>query len=170
MRKIRHKVRNGQNLAHESPNFTNNFFQSDFTYNLSQFSTGLRPYYQNSFFEIFFLFSVQNSRMSKNMFIWRHKLCNSKTGVGPTFTWSNEPWSTKQPWGYPKFGFCHHHLWLSPTIVNVVLVGVVVWWCGGGSVGCGGCGGVGGGGSSGGSSNCGGGGGVVIRSGRISIH
>ena len=31
--------------------------------------------------------------MSKNMFIWRHKLCNSKTGVGPTFTWSNEPWS-----------------------------------------------------------------------------
>ena len=25
------------------------------------------------------------------MCIWRHKLCNSKTGVGPTFTWSNEP-------------------------------------------------------------------------------
>ena len=28
------------------------------------------------------------------MCIWRHKLCNSKTGVGPTFTWSNEPWCT----------------------------------------------------------------------------
>ena len=26
------------------------------------------------------------------MCIWRHKLCNAKTGVGPTFTWSNEPW------------------------------------------------------------------------------
>ena len=30
--------------------------------------------------------------MSMNMCIWRHKLCNAKTGVGPTFTWSNEPW------------------------------------------------------------------------------
>ena len=32
--------------------------------------------------------------MFKNMCIWRHKLCNSKTGVGPTFTWSNERWSS----------------------------------------------------------------------------
>ena len=28
-------------------------------------------------------------------------------------------------------------------IVKVVVVGVVVWWCGGGSVECGGCGGWG---------------------------
>ena len=90
---MRHKVRNGQNLSHESPNFTNYFFQSDLTYNLSHFSTSLRPHYQNSFFsKYFFLFSILNSRMTKNMCIWHHKLCNSKTGVGPTFTWSNEPW------------------------------------------------------------------------------
>ena len=31
MRELRHKVRNGQNLPHESPNFTNHFFQSHFT-------------------------------------------------------------------------------------------------------------------------------------------
>ena len=30
--------------------------------------------------------------MSRNMCIWRHKLCNAKTGVSPTFTWSNEAW------------------------------------------------------------------------------
>ena len=90
MRKMCHKVRNGQNLPHESPNFTNYFFKSNFTYNLSHFSTSLRPQYQNSFF--LFFFSALNSKMSKNMCIWRHKLCNSKTGFGPTFTWSNEPW------------------------------------------------------------------------------
>jgi hypothetical protein len=57
MRKMRHKVRNGQNLPHESPNFTNYYFQSDFTYNFSHFSTSLRPHYQNSFFlNIFFCF------------------------------------------------------------------------------------------------------------------
>ena len=50
MRKICHKVRDGQNLPHESPNFKNNFFQSNFMYNLSQFSTSLGPDYQNSFF------------------------------------------------------------------------------------------------------------------------
>ena len=33
--------------------------------------------------------------MSCDMCIGRHKLCNAKTGVGPTFTWSNEPWYTK---------------------------------------------------------------------------
>ena len=27
-----------------------------------------------------------------NKCIWRHKLCNAKTGFGPTFTWSNEAW------------------------------------------------------------------------------
>ena len=91
IRKMRHKVRNGQNLPRESPNFTNNFFQSDFTYNLRHFSTSLRPHYHNSFFlnKCFVFYS--KLPMSKHMCIWRHKLCNSKTGVGPTFTWSNEP-------------------------------------------------------------------------------
>ena len=78
MRELRHKVRNGQHLSHESPNFTNYFFQSNFMYNLGHFSTSLIPYYQNS-------------KMSRNMCIWHHKLCNAKTDVGPTFTWSNEP-------------------------------------------------------------------------------
>ena len=55
MGKMRHKVRNGQNLPYESPNFTNYYFQSDFTYNLSHFATSLRPYYQNSF-KYFFVF------------------------------------------------------------------------------------------------------------------
>ena len=40
----------------------------------------------------FLLFSILNSKLSMNMCIWRHKLWNDKTGVGPTFTWSNEPW------------------------------------------------------------------------------
>ena len=44
------------------------------------------------FLNILFLFSILNSRMSWNMCIWRHNLCNAKTGVGPTFTWLNEPW------------------------------------------------------------------------------
>ena len=85
-------MRNGQNLLHESQNFTNIFLLSHFTYNLSNFLTSLKPHYQNSFFYNFFLFSTLNSRISKNMCIWRHKLCNAKTVVGPTFTWSNEPW------------------------------------------------------------------------------
>ena len=50
MRKMSHKVRNGQNLPHESPNFTNYFFGSNFTYKLSHVSTSLRPHYWNSFF------------------------------------------------------------------------------------------------------------------------
>ena len=54
MRKMRHKVRNGQNLPHESPNVTDYFFQSNFMYNLSYSSTSLRPDYQNSFFFLIF--------------------------------------------------------------------------------------------------------------------
>ena len=33
--------------------------------------------------------------MSRNMCKLRHKLRNAKTGVGPTFTWSNEAWFTQ---------------------------------------------------------------------------
>ena len=47
---------------------------------------------KTGFSKYLFLFSSLNSRMSMNMCIWRHKLCNAKTGVGPTFTFSNEPW------------------------------------------------------------------------------
>ena len=92
--KLCHKVRNGQNLLHESPNFTNYFFQSKFRYNLGHVSTSLRPHYQNSFFLNNFFFSTLNSRMFRNICIWRHKMCNAKTGVGQTFTLSNEPWFT----------------------------------------------------------------------------
>ena len=48
--KLRPKVRNGQNIPHESPNFTNYFFQSNFTYNFSNVSTSLTPHYQILFF------------------------------------------------------------------------------------------------------------------------
>ena len=57
MCKLCHKVRNGQMLPHESPNFRNNPFLSSFTDNLGHFSTNLRPHYQNSFvLNIFFLY------------------------------------------------------------------------------------------------------------------
>ena len=62
-----HKVFNGQNLTMEIQ-----FFKGNITDNLCHFFTHL------------------NSRMSRNMRKLRHKLGNAKTGVGPTFTWSNE--------------------------------------------------------------------------------
>ena len=65
------------------------FFLSNFTYTFGHFFTCLRPYYQNSFFK---KISTPTSRMSSNMCIWPHKLCNAKTGISPTFTLSNEPW------------------------------------------------------------------------------
>ena len=88
-----HKVRNGQNLPNKSPNFRNFFFQSNFSDKLGHFSTSLTPYYQNSFFFNFLL--ALSSRMSRNMCIWLHKLCNAKISVGPTYTWSNEAWYIK---------------------------------------------------------------------------
>ena len=88
MHKLSHKVGNGQNLPNE---FYKKNFQSNFTYNLGHFSTHLRPHYQNRFFKIFFLCSALSSKSSRNMCILRHKLCNAKTGVSPTFTWSKEP-------------------------------------------------------------------------------
>ena len=85
MCKLCHKVRNGQNLPYESPNFRNHFFLSNFTDSLVHFSTSLETTLPKQFF-----FSTLRSRMSKNMCICFHKLCNAKTGVSPTFTWSNE--------------------------------------------------------------------------------
>ena len=66
MCKFCHKVRYGQNLPNESPNFINYFFLSNFMDSLIHFYTSLRPHYQNSFFSlnIFFSFSTQNSRRS----------------------------------------------------------------------------------------------------------
>ena len=58
MRKMRHKVRYGQNLHHESLNFTNYLFWSNFVYNLSYFSTSLTPHYQNNFTKYFFFHST----------------------------------------------------------------------------------------------------------------
>ena len=87
MRTFGHKVPNGQNLPHESPNFTNYFFQSNIMHNLGLFNHITKTVF---FLNNFFLFSAVNSRMSRNMCIWCHKLCNAKTGDGPTFTWSNE--------------------------------------------------------------------------------
>ena len=98
--KLHHKVRDGQNLHHASPNITNFFFWSKLKYNLSHFSTSLSHITKTVFLHIFFMFSTLNSRMSKNMCIWRRKLCNSKMGVGPTFTWSNEPWFKEEVFFY----------------------------------------------------------------------
>ena len=53
IRKLCHKVCNSQNLPHESPNFRNYFFTSNFMDNLGHFSTILRPHYKNSFSKIF---------------------------------------------------------------------------------------------------------------------
>ena len=87
--KLFHKVRNVQNLRHGSPNFRNYFFPN-FTDNLEIFFKNRRPYYQNSFLKYIFWFSTLNSRMSRNTCNWWHKLCKAKTGVVPTFKWSNE--------------------------------------------------------------------------------
>ena len=54
MCKLRHKMRNNKNLTHESPNFTNCFFLSNFLYYLGLFFRSLRPHYQKKKFEIFF--------------------------------------------------------------------------------------------------------------------
>ena len=103
-------------------------FWSHFMYNLSHFSTNLRPHYQNSFFlNTFLLFSTLNSRMSKNMCIWRHKLCNAKTGVGPTFTWSNEPWSNNKTRG-PYLGQVICGFGLGWSSLVLILVGLGWSW------------------------------------------
>ena len=67
---LRHKVRNGQNLPNENPNFTSYFFLSNFTYNFGHFSTNLRLYYQNIFFQnpgclVTCVFGVTNCLMPK---------------------------------------------------------------------------------------------------------
>ena len=51
-----HKVLNGQNIPLFSPSFTNYIFLSNFTDNLGNFSTNLRPHYQHSFFCKYFCF------------------------------------------------------------------------------------------------------------------
>ena len=82
MSKLHHKVRNDQNLPHASLNFRNYFFKVI----LRTITILPQQFFQqkNSFF------STLHTKMYINMCIWRHKLYNAKTGVGPTFTWSNE--------------------------------------------------------------------------------
>ena len=50
MCKLRRKVRNDQNLAYDSPDSTNYWFQSNVMYNFGHVFTSLRPHYQNIFF------------------------------------------------------------------------------------------------------------------------
>ena len=104
MCKWRPKVRNGQNLPHESPNFTNYLKKVILLTILALFPQVWHQITKTVFSKLFFLFSILNSKMSLNMCIRRHKLWNDKTGVGPTFTWSNEPWSIRVPsiWGIQK--------------------------------------------------------------------
>ena len=67
---MRHEVRNGQNLPHESPNFTNFYFQSDFLCNFRHSSTSLRPHYQNSFFpNIFFVIYSKLQDVLKHVYL-----------------------------------------------------------------------------------------------------
>ena len=69
--KMHHKVRNGQNLPHEGPNFRNEFYRQ------------LRPFFHKSETTLpkkFFLndfFYTLNFRMFRNMCIFCHKLCNA---------------------------------------------------------------------------------------------
>ena len=94
------------------------------------------------FSKYFFLFSILNSRMSRNMGIWRHKLCNSKTGVGPTFTWSTEPWykhmsgnslSVKRPYLGHNFLLCNTMLlapgpvWTAPDSFHFTNTSSRIW-------------------------------------------
>ena len=57
---LRHKVRNGQNLPHKIPNFTNNFFLSNFRYNFGHFCHKSETTLPKQFFlNIFFCFLLQ---------------------------------------------------------------------------------------------------------------
>ena len=70
MCKLRPKVRNGQNLPHESLNFSNYFFRSNFTYNFSHISTSLTPDYQNIFFQnIFFVFYSKLQNVCEHVYL-----------------------------------------------------------------------------------------------------
>ena len=71
---------------------------------------------QTVFSKYFFLFSILNSRMSKNMCIWHHKLCYSKTGVSPIFTWSNEPW------------YMYRYLWACPSKHPDLAASTALFW------------------------------------------
>ena len=89
MCKLYRKVCHGQNLPHESPNFTKPFFQSNFAYNLGHVSTSVRPHYKNIFFLFKYIFFSTPGCLKT--YVFGVTLCNAKMGVGPTFTWSNEP-------------------------------------------------------------------------------
>ena len=59
--KLRHKVRNTQNLPHVSANFKYYYFLSNFTHIFLQFFTNLRSHYENRFF-LYFSFLTLNPR------------------------------------------------------------------------------------------------------------
>ena len=88
-----HKVRNGPILSPWSPNIWNYVFQSIFINNLGRFSQIWDYIIKTVFFyTIVCLISIPSSRISRNMWKWRHKLQNVKKSVGPPFTWWNEAW------------------------------------------------------------------------------
>ena len=138
MCKLRHKVRNDQNLPNESPNFRNFFCLDNFMDNLVHFFTSLRQHY-HFFFIFFFCFSTLKSRMSRNMCIWHHKLCNVKMGVGLTFTWSNDAGSIDKKWIHllrwncvAKLKFCYaiqykHHSIAVIYSIAVISVELLQW-------------------------------------------
>ena len=78
--------------SYDSPNLRNYFFKQLYGQFISFFHKSEAALPKPFFFFKKKGFSTINSRMSRNMYILRHKLCNVKTGVGPTFTWSNEAW------------------------------------------------------------------------------
>ena len=91
MCKLRHKMHNSQKKFSKNAKIKKKklFFSKWPLRQFRAFSKSLRPHKQDSFFQFFF---TLYSRTSWNFCIWRHKSCNAKTGIGPTFTWSNEAW------------------------------------------------------------------------------
>ena len=92
MCKLRPKVRNVQNLPPWKSEFYKIFLCIILCTNSAMFPQVWHHISRTVFSKKNLLFSTRNSKMSMNKCIWRHKLWNAKTGVGPTFTWSNEPW------------------------------------------------------------------------------
>ena len=66
----------------------------------SNFSDNLGREEEKKFKFFFSFFSSLDFRRFKNMCKLRQKLRNAKTGIGPTFTWSNDAWFSSV-WSFP---------------------------------------------------------------------
>ena len=121
---LRPKVRTGQNLPHESPNFKNCVFLNHFMDNLGYFfhkCETTSPTFFLSKYIVLLWFSTLNCKMSWNMCVWNNKLCDAKTCIGPTFTWSNIAWYTKFT---QRNSFLH---WIYFEWLNVKVMFWLVW-------------------------------------------